>query len=177
MTAVRVRTRSGEGLETSPDNNAYDGADLTFFTILIDPPAPDGFNVREVFADGRRGPLRVEGHAKHWDGVTFDNATAGEIATYAAAEAEDENTLRTNRAKNDTDVHPTKRKTFKGIIKGVVDENNIQAARYNELRAEMLAATSLANLQQRIADNTQDMPTRTYEQAYTKLRNDVDAND
>ena len=57
------------------------------------------------------------------------------------------------------------------VVLLVRDEQNIQADRYNELRAQILAATSLANLQTRVTNNTSDMPVRTLTQLRTAIRN------
>lgn len=57
------------------------------------------------------------------------------------------------------------------VVLLVRDEQNIQADRYNELRAQIVAATSLANLQTRVTNNTSDMPVRTLTQLRTAIRN------
>lgn len=68
------------------------------------------------------------------------------------------------------------------LLRALVDEFNAHSdrldehgARYNALRAQILTATSLANLQTRVSNSTQDMstdmPTRTLANVKTVIRN------
>lgn len=177
MTTGYYRTTSGEVLKISLNNNPFVDVDTTYFTIFTDPAFPDGTQLREELPDGSDGPLRQLGYAKHFVAGTVRNSTQVEIDSYASFEATDTDLQDASRAADLGDTDPIWRKLIKAIVKQTIRENNIQADDYNALRAEMLAATSLGDLQARIRDNTSDMPTRTYEQGYNAIRSDVDPNE
>lgn len=178
MTTALYRISSSEVLKISPLDQPFDDRDTVFFGVLVDPATPDGTDVRDM-SGPVPGPLRVLGLAKHADvGANIArNSTQAEIDTYAPAELDDNNQQDADRAADYGDTHLQWRKLIKSILKGVVRENNIMATRYNELRAQVLAATSLADFQTRVQNNTSDAPTRTNQQAFDAIRNDVSKND
>jgi len=177
-TTVLYRISSNEVIKISTRGQLFDDRDTTFWGVLTDPSLPDGNQVRDNTGE-LPGPLRVLGLAKFAvvGTNTVRNATQTEIDGFAAPETDDDNQQDASRAADLGDIHPQFRKMFKSVSKAAVRENNIMANRYNELRAQMLAATSLGDLQTRITNNTQDAPTRTNQQAFDALRTDVSKDD
>jgi len=172
------RKSSNEVIKISLKGQPFTDADSQFWGVLTDPLLPDGNEVRDGSTE-LLGPLRVLGFAKYADVSlnTVRNATQTEIDTCQSLQDDDENQQDANHAADMGDAHPQFRKLIKSILKGIVRENNILANRYNEMRAEMLAASSLANLQNRVQNNTSDAPVRTNQQAFDKVRTDVDKDD
>lgn len=73
---------------------------------------------------------------------------------------------------NDIDAtHPSYQRALAEIL---IDEINNLRQKHNSMRTEILAATSLANLQSRITTNFAVMPDRTLAQLKTALRNKLD---
>lgn len=179
MTTALYRIASNEVLKVSTNDQLFTDRDVTFFGVLTAPSVPDGTAVREDLGDGTLGPLRQFGFAKIAipGSNTVQNATQPEIDAFGAPQIDDDNQQDADRAADLGDVHPQFRKVIKAILKGVIRENNIMAARYNELRAEILAASSLNNLQTRVTNNTSDAPTRTNQQAFNAVRTDVSKDD
>jgi len=177
-TTVLYRISSNEVIKISTRGQLFSDRDTTFWGVLTDPSLPDGNEVRDN-SSSPPGPLRVLGFAKFAvvGTNTVRNATQTEIDGFAAPETDDDNQQDADRAADLGDTHPQFRRTFKAVLKGIVRENNIMAGRYNALRAEMLAATSLSDLQTRVTNNTQDAPTRTNQQAFDAVRTDVDKAD
>lgn len=175
-TTVKYRLSSGEVIKVDLLGQTFDGRDVVYFGKLTDPPFPDGTDIRADTVDVI-GPLRVLGLSKIWDGTDVRNATQAEIDGFAAPQIDDDNKQDRDEAANLGDIHPLWRKLIKAIVKGVIRENNIMAGRYNALRAEMLAATNLNDLQNRIQNNTQDAPIRTNQQAFDAIRTDVNKDD
>ncbi len=176
MATAQYRVSSNEVIKISIPNQIF--IEDTFWGVLTDPILTDGNQVRDVSGPDV-GPLRVLGFAKiAVPGTnTIRNATQVEIDSFQAFEDADDNIKDRDRAGELGTLHPRWRKLVKAILKAAVRENNIMANRYNELRAEMLAASSLNNLQTRILNNTQNVPTRTNEQAYDAISDDVNEND
>ena len=90
-----------EGL--APSNTGAFSAHDAVYALVVDPPMPDG-------AD-----LTVP---KVYDGSVMRNATAGEIAGFAAAQAGDD----TRRAQGEIDNWPV---MIKALVLALVDEINI----------------------------------------------------
>jgi len=175
-TTVKYRLSSGEVEKISSQGQTFSDRNTTYWGVLTDPSFPDGTDIRVIEPDNF-GPLRVLGLAKIWDGINVRNATQAEIDGFAAPQIDDDNQQDEDGAADLGDTHPRWRKVFKSLLKGIVRENNIMAGRYNVLRAEMLAATNLNDLQSRIQNNTQDAPIRTNQQAFDALRTDTDKDD
>ncbi len=178
MATALYRISSDEVVKISPKDQSFSDRDASVWGVLTDPTTPDGTDVRDTSTDPV-GPLRVLGFSKIAEPGSNNvrNATQPEIDTFAAAQLDDDNQLDADQAADLGDVHPQFRKTFKAILKGAVRENNIMAARYNELRGEMLLASNLADLRNRVENNTTDAPIRTNQQAFDALRPDVDKDD
>lgn len=177
MSTIQYRLASGEVLRISSTNNLFEDRDTRYYGVQVDPPFPDGTELRPRNPDGSLGEMRVLGYAKHWDGTNCRNATQPEIDTYKPAQDAERDAQDAERASDLGGVDPIWRKIFKAIIKLSIDENNVQATRYNELRGELLAATSLQDMQNRVRDNTTDMPSRTYQQGYDAVRDLIDPKD
>lgn len=179
MTTALYRINGGEVLKISVQGQPFADRDAAVFGVLTDPTLPDGQAVREDLGDGTLGPIRVLGFAKVAvvGSNTVRNATAPEIAAFATAETSDENALDAADAGRMIDTHPRFRKVLKALLKRIIAENNDQRTQWNALRAQIAAATNLANLQSRVAANTTDLPTRTLQQAVTALKNDVSSSD
>jgi len=181
MTTSRYRLASFEVDKNSNKDQSFSDRDVTIFGVLTDPTFPDGTDVRDQSTD-EPGPFGVLGFAKHAEpGVgpngNVRNSTQAEIDTYAAARVDDENQQDAERAADLGDVHKQFRKIFKALLKNNVRENNLNAAQWNAFRAEVAAATSLGDLKTRVANDTQDVPIRTNQQAFDVLRTDVDKDD
>lgn len=182
MTTAIYRKNSGEVIKISLKDQLFTEADPQFWGILTDSGSninlPDGNKVRDDSGDFL-GPLRVAGFAKIAisESNTIQNATQDEIDGFPNFQTDDENQQSANVAADLGDTHPQFRKVFKSILKGIVRENNIQANKYNELRAEILAAANFNDLKTRIQNNTSDMPIRTNTQAFSAIRNDVNKDD
>ncbi len=176
MTTAAYRKSSNEVIKISLSGQVF--TENAFWGVLTDPSLPDGSDVRDASVVDL-GPLRELGFAKIAvvGTNTVRNATQVEIDTFEGFEAIDENIQDKNRAADLGDAHPQFRKLVKSILKGIVRENNIMANRYNELRTEMLAATSLADMKTRVLNNTSDAPTRTEQQAFSAVRGDVSEDD
>ena len=173
------RISSNEVLKISPKGQTFADRDSAVFGVLTNPTLNDGNQVREELANGDVGPLRVLGFAQisNVGGNSAANATQGEIDGFNASQVDDESQLDADRAADLSDIHPHFRRLVKSMLKGIVRENNIMSESYNELRAEILAASSLGDLQTRVTNNTSDVPTRTNQQAYDAVRTDVDKDD
>ena len=162
MSTALYRISSNEVLKVSLKDQAFSDRDTAVFGVLTDPTTPDGTDVRDQ-SGAESGPLRVLGFAKIAEpgGNNVRNATQPEIDGFAASQIDDDNQLDADQAADLGDTHAQFRKVFKSILKGIVRENNIMSARFNELRAEMIAASSFADQQTRVTNNTSDAPTRT----------------
>lgn len=182
------RISSNEVIKTSLSGQTFDDPrrDASLWAVLTDPTTPDGTDVRDNSDPQNLGPLREFGFAKIAEpgGNNIRDATAPEIGVegppptgFWLFKDEDEKQQDADRAADLGDLHPRLRKIFKALLKGIVRENNIMATRWNEFRAEVALATSLPDLQTRVADNTSDTPIRTNQQAFDALRPDTDKDD
>lgn len=155
------RKRSGEVIGVSTDANAYTGAiDTDFFDVAVDPAVPDGPD------------LAV---AKFYDSVAHivRNASIFESDGFAAARTTDDNLVNRKLAIALATTNPVQRKILVGIVSVLVDELNVLRQWITNYRSEVAAATSLANLQTRVANNTLALPDRTLAQAKTVLQSRV----
>ena len=177
MTTTLYRKSINEVLKNSVKDQTFSDRDNAVFGVLTDPSFPDGTNT--VDPADEPPVLRKLGFAKHADvgGDIVRNATQAEIDTWPAAELDDDNQQDADRAAELGDTHKQFRKIFKAMLKNIVREGNIKATKYNELRAEMLAASNFNDLKTRVQDNTSDAPIRTNQQAFDILRTDVDKDD
>lgn len=178
MTTALYRLSSNEVLKISLRGQAFSERNTAIFGVLTDPAVPNGTEIREEI-NGVFGSVRILGFSKiAVSGTnTVRNATAGEIATFAAAETADENTLDADAVARWIDTHPRYRKIFKALLKRIIAENNQAAVQWNLLRVQIGAATNLSNLQSRVAANTADLPQRTLAQAVTALFGDISSGD
>ena len=62
---------------------------------------------------------------------------------------------------------------IKAVALLTLDEVNRHAQMWNTYRAQIAAASSLANLQQRVANNTQDLPTYTAQALVTAIKTKI----
>ena len=173
------RISSGEVVKISQKGQTFADRNAAYWGVVTNPVLPDGAQVRQPGVDGGLGPLRQLGYAKHYPGIGQDirNATQAEIDAYAAKELDDEKRQDADRVGQLFESHPQWRKVFKALVKRIVGVTNDEKAQINALRAALLAATSLADLQTRIANTTAVLPTPTVEQALTALKNDVSKDD
>ena len=178
-TTALYRIRSGEVVKISLKGQPFSDRDQTYWGVLTDPTCPDGTAVRETLANGTLGPLRVLGWAKHYPGTgaTISNATQAQIDSYAAAETADENAQDAERVAQLFQNHPQWRKAFKALLKRILFLREQEATQWNTYRAQVAAASSLADLKTRVASNTADLPTYTLAQAVTALLTDISADD
>lgn len=182
MAFALYRKSSNEVLKWS-GTQQFSEADSVYFGVAIDPVTPDGTEVRDR-SGPEPGPLRQLGFAKIYvPGTnTIHNATQLEIDGFAAFDLGDRQAQDKELAQGYFDeasrfTSPVIRKILKALVKLIVNEHNTMAARFNELRAEMLAASNLADLKARIGANTQDFPVRTLVQAKNALLNELQPND
>ena len=80
-------------------------------------------------------------------------------------------------AKRLFDTDPQMRRILKPLMGIIVAEFNSHTAAFNGLRAEILAASSLADLKTRITNKTSDLPARTRRQFRKSIRNAVSGTD
>lgn len=182
MASCLYRKSSNEVLKwhlTQPFNDA----DFTYFGVAIDPLTPNGTTVRDTTIDPP-GPRRALGQAKVYvpGSNTIQNATQGEIDSWAAFEVSDQNDQDLELAQGMLDntarfSNKTIRKAFTALLKRIIAENNTMATQWNFFRAEVASANSLSALKSGVANNTSDAPIRTIAQAKTALMNDLDPND
>ncbi len=150
-TTVLHRTTSGEVLKISPKGQLFADADPAYWSVLTDPPFPDGTANRDTIGPDL-GPLRQLGFQKHFDGGDVRNATQPEIDGYQAFQDTDESLADKLEAQKFFDTHPRFRKAFKAMAVLMMDEVNILRA----LHA---------------------LPDRTKTQVLSALTNKLDAND
>jgi len=176
-TTALYRIRSGEVVKISLKGQPFSDRDQTYWGVLTDPTCPDGTAVRETLADGTLGPLRVFGYAKQYQAPnTVRNSTQLEIDIYDEAETADENAQDAERVSQLFTMHPQWRKAFKALLKRILSVTNAEATKWNDFRAEVAAAASLADLKVRVAA-LGTLPTYTLIQAVTALLNDIDPDD
>lgn len=176
-TTALYRINGGEVLKISLKGQSFADRDAAYFGVLTDPSLPDGNTVRSMTEP--IGPMRVLGLAKIAVPATntVRNATQAEIDAWAAAETADDNAQDAARVADLFANHPQWRKAFKALLKRILAVTNAEATQYNNLRAQILAGTSLSNLQTRVTNNTANLSTYTLAQAVTALLADIDAND
>lgn len=179
MTTALYRIHGGEVLKVSLKGQPFSDRDSTYWGVLTDPVLPDGSAVREPLPDGTLGLPRQLGWAKVAVPAsnTVRNATQAEIDAWAAAETADDNAQDATRVAELFQNHPQWRKAFKALLKRILQVTNTEATQFNALRAQIAAATNLANLQSRVAANTSNLPTYTLEQAIAALLADISADD
>ena len=167
-----------EVLKISPKGQTFADRDPAYFGVLTDPTLPDGNKVRATNADGTMGPLRVFGLAQI--AVPGTNtcrlATQPEIDAWAAAEGTDDKALDAHRVGELFSAHPQWRKAFKALLKRILGVTNAHAAVWNDYKAAVAAATSLADLKASVAA-LPTLSTFTLAQAITALLNDIDPED
>lgn len=178
MATALYRISSGECIKISQKDQPFSDRDVTYWGVLTDPTLPDGTDTHDL-SGAEPGVLRVLGWSKIAvpGSNTVRNALQVEIDTFATAELDDEGQQDADQAADLAETHPRFRRLVRSMLRGIVRENNIMAERFNTLRAEILAATSLSNLQSRIETNTQDAPIRTNQQAFDAIRTDVTKDD
>jgi hypothetical protein len=170
------RKSSGEVVKISLQGQLFADRNTTYWGVITDPVLPDGHAVRATNPDGTMGPLRVFGYAKHYPltGTTISNATQGQIDTYAAKEADDEQQQDADQVVILFETHPRWRKAFKALVKRIVGVTNDEKTQINAIRQALLDATSLADLKNLI---TAKLNKPTVEQALTALRSDISKDD
>ena len=158
-------------------------ADPIYYGVAVDPVTPDGTEVRDR-SGAEPGPMRQLGFAKIYvPGTnTMRNATQGEIDGFEVGTQTDRKGQDLELAQGYFDetnrfTSPVIRKILKALVKMIVNEHNTMAARFNALRAEMLAASNLADLKARVTANTQNFPVRTLGQAKTALLRELQPGD
>lgn len=172
MTTVLYRTNGGEVVKISPTDQQFADRDSTYWSVATDPAFPDGTELRE----GGDGPLRVLGFAKIMDGGSCRNATQPEIDGFPAAQTADENLMDRDRARDLFENHPNWRKMMIAYSDIIKDELNILRGWTLDFKAEVAAATSLADLQTRVA-GLPDLADRTLAQLRTAINNRISEND
>jgi hypothetical protein len=177
MTTALYRLASNEVLKISLKGQSFAERNTARFGVLTDPALPDGTLVRSS-ANGTLGPLRQLGLAKIAvpGSNTVRNATQVEIDAFAAAEVDDENSLDAEAAIALLETHPQFRKMMVAFADITKDEINTLRAWITDFKADVAAATTLADLKTRVAANP-DLPARTLAQLRTALRNRVNKND
>ena len=155
------RKNGNKVIGASIDNSTYDSVNSTYYGTIIDPAIPDG------------GDLSVP---KIVDGSSIRNATAPEIANFAVAEAADANLQNRESAISSIDNNVVQKKVLQAITSVIVDELNTLRQWEMSFKTEVAAATSLANLQTRVA-GLPNLPDRTLAQAVTAVRAKINAGD
>ena len=180
MTTGWRRLSSNEVGKISVANQDFSILDTDFFAEFTDPTFPNGTEVRDVSGD-QPGPLRVLGLAKIFEPIgpngNVRNATAPEIATFAPAEDDDTNIQDAVRALELLSTHSNFGKLFKALVRSIVDKDNLMATEWNAFRAEAALAANLNNLQQRIANNTSDVPIQVFTDTFDAMGTDIDKDD
>jgi hypothetical protein len=171
MTTALYRINGGEVIKISGTDQTWPDRNTTYWGVLTDPPFPDGTVVREP-----DGPLRVLGFAKINDAGTVRNATQPEIDTFAPAQTADENLQDAGGAEDLFLNHPRFRKLMTAYSDIIKDELNILRGWIADYKTEVAAATSLGDLQTRVA-GLPDLPDRTLVQLKTAIQNRISEND
>jgi hypothetical protein len=105
---------NGSGIQGMSVNvDGFGSFDDTYFDVVSDPPTPDGPGL---------DPLKI------WDGSNVRNATVPEIANFTVAEAEDNNLIQRQSAKDYLNIHPTTRKALRSALEIALNEINILRA-------------------------------------------------
>ena len=173
MTTALYRINGGEVVKISATDQQFAERDADYWAVAADPNFPDGTDLRP---DGGAGPLRTLGYAKIIDGGDCRNATQPEIDNFAVAQDADESLMDRNRARELLTDHPQWRKLMTAFADIIMDEINILRGWTIDFKAEVAAATSLANLQTRVA-TLPDLSDRTLAQLKTALTNRISEND
>lgn len=173
VTAI-YRKSSGEVLSIDINGRPV-GANPAWFGVLTDPLTPDGIELQRIGPDGTPGPRRELGFSKIAEPGSnlVRNATQTEINTFAGFERQDSNQRDALRARYYLKEDPFFRRFIHAVFRSLLRISNVQATVYNDLRNEMLAATSLANLKQRIANDTSPMPVVDVETIFGNVDQDV----
>lgn len=173
---VLYRISSNEVLKISTNGQSFADRDTGVFGSLTDPSLPDGTAVRETLAGGELGPMRVLGYAKINASGTVRNATQNEINTFAPAELDDENQLDADQAIDLFLTHPQFRKLMTAYSDIIKDELNNVRQWITDFKADVAAATNLADLKTRVAANP-DLADRTLSQLKTAIQNRISKDD
>lgn len=179
MSTALYRISSNEVVKISTKNQPFTDRNTTIWGVLTDPTTPDGIEVREEFgAGGTLGPLRVLGYAKIAETGTNNvrNALQAEIDTFEAAQTDDDNQLDAEGAGVLFDTHPRFRKLMVAYSDILKDEFNALRGYLEDLKAEVAAATSLANLKARWAGMS-TLNDRTLAQLKTAIKNRINKGD
>jgi hypothetical protein len=103
------RKNGGQVYGAATVNPAYDGVDAPLFGTIIDPPTPDGEDLATP---------------KIFDGTNVRNATAGEITSFALAEAADTTLILRTLAKQRLQNDPILRKLLGALLSVILMEIN-----------------------------------------------------
>lgn len=151
--------------QTWPDVNS------TYWGVLVAPTFTDGTEYRDPNED-----LRVLGYAKINDAGTVRNATQPEIDNFITAETADDDLMDAQAAEDLFLTHPQFRKLMTAFADVIKDELNILRGWLVDYKAEVAAATSLPDLQSRVAA-LPDLADRTLLQVKTQVQNRISEND
>lgn len=163
MATALVRINGGEVLKISlpvtarPNRPAkphqlFTDRDTNYFEVLVDPPRPDGDDVRDMSGgvDGKPGPFRVLGFAKVFRVGIIRDATQPEIDDFAVRQEDDEQDQGAADARSlieETRINPGSRfrKSLKALAMVTMEEINIlrvAAGLPPRTKAQMLAAVA-----------------------------------
>lgn len=131
------------------------------FAQIQDPSTPDGINL---------------GVSKIKDGSSIRNATAGEIANFATAEAADNATLKHEQDSALFDLNNLNGVALKALAQVVIDELNVVRQWTRDFKTEVAAASNLADLKTRVA-TLSTLADRTAAQARTAVKNAINSGD
>lgn len=173
MTTALYRINGGEVIKISGTDQTWPDRNTTYWGVLTDPSLPDGDQTRDI-----DGPLRELGFAKFADvgGNTVRNAIQAEIDAFAPAQSDDEDLQDAAGASALFLTHPRNRKLMTAFADIIKDEMNIVRGWTLSYKAEVAAATSLGDLQTRVA-GLPDLADRTLAQLKTAIQNRISEDD
>jgi len=167
----RISSNEVDFIGTIPTGSPGRPYDPNNFAELTDPPLTDGSTFK---------PKRVLGYAKINDSGTIRNATQEEIDTFAAAEIDDNNQIEADTAKVYFQNNPQFRRIMTAHTDILIEfEINKYRKWFRDFEEQMSLATSLANLQTRMAAlcAANPMPDRELSQMRTQIINRISKDD
>jgi hypothetical protein len=174
-TEALYRISSGEVYSISTVDGSFSEETNEFRGVAINPTLVDGSQCQAP-----NGDFRVFGYAKIKDGATIRNATQVEIDTFAPARTDDRNQRQADKTIEYLQNDPKMRRIIIALTDVFITyEFNKYRKWFQAFETQMALATSLANLQTRMAAFTaaNPMPDRTLSQLSTALENRISKDD
>lgn len=150
------RKTSGE-IQVQSVTSQIAGWNATYFAEVQDPATPDGIDLAVT---------------KIYDGSNLRNATTQEIANFATLAATDNTLITQGIFSNLLNANVDQGIIYKAVAQVMINEINSIRDWVTSFKAAVAAATSLANLQSRVAALS-DLPDRTASQARTAIQSAI----